>query len=224
MNTLAKELAKSLPRDCDWPKDARAATRWQAAKRQALGEVLRIKPGMAVDSKFSPRYEPKHAEKDGVKATFWMLKLNERWTVPVVELVKGEAKGTTLVVSDKGRAATAVEVDRLPRGGQRVLAADLFYFGEGMPKTHGSLWALPIATVGERLGLQANELLSIARWAQGQRGPRNSRRCQWSEDQRDRPVRRGALEEKAIGRVELIAPARESQRGDRAESHVGAVA
>jgi hypothetical protein len=206
MNTLAADLAKALPRGCDWPKDPRAAIQWQATKRQTLAEVLRMKPGMAVDANFSPRYEAKHAEKDGIKATFCMLKLNERWTVPVVELVKGEPKGTTLVISDKGRTATAVEVERLLAAGQRVLAADLFYFGEGMPKSHGYLWCLLIATVGERaLGLQANQLLSVARWAQGDAkdpvaivadGPRSSVIA----------LAAAALEEKAIGRVEAIAP------------------
>jgi hypothetical protein len=204
MNTLAKEMAKSLPRDADWPASEKNVTKWQSQKRQTLAEVLRIKPGMAVDPKFSPRHEPKHAEKDGIKATFWMLKLNERWTVPVVDLVKGEPKGTTIVIADKGRTATAAEVDRLLAANQRVLAVDLFYFGEGMPKTHGYLWALLIATVGERaLGLQANELLSVARWADSSKpvtivadGPRSSVIA----------LAAAALEEKAIGRVELIAP------------------
>src|SRR5262245_12281856 len=206
MNTLAAELGKTLPRGCDWPKDPRAAMQWQVAKRQALADVLRIKPGMDVDPKFSPRHEPKHAEKDGIKATFWMLKLNERWTVPVVELVKGDPKGTTLVIADKGRTGTTIEVERLLTASQRVLTADLFYFGEGLPKTHGFLWCLLIATVGERaLGLKANELLSIARWAQGESkdpvtiiadGPRSSVIA----------LAAAALEEKAISRVELIAP------------------
>jgi hypothetical protein len=206
MNLVAKELAKSLPRDADWPANEKDAAKWQSAKRQALAEVLRIKPGMAVDPKFSPRYEPKHAEKDGIKATFWMLKLNERWTVPVVDLAKGEPKGTTIVISDNGRTATVPEVERLLGTGQRVLAVDLFYFGEGMPKTHGYLWALLIATVGERaLGLQANELLSVAQWVQGEAkapvtivadGPRTSVIA----------LAAAALEEKAVGRVEVIAP------------------
>jgi hypothetical protein len=204
MNSLAKALAKTLPRDGEWPTDAKAAAAWQGAKRQALADVLRIKPGLAVDAHFSPRYEPKHDEKDGVKATFWQLKLGERWTVPVVELIKGEPKGTTLVVSDKGRATVAAEVERLLTAGQRVLAIDLFYFGEGHPKSHDYLWALMLATVGDRaLGLQANELLSVARWAgQGNPvtvvadGPRSSVIA----------LAAAALEEKAIGRVVVVGP------------------
>lgn len=204
MNALAKSLAKTLPRDAEWPSEAKAAAAWQSAKRQALAEVLRIKPGLAVDPHFSPRLEPKHDEKDGVKATFWKLKLGERWTVPVVELVKGDPKGTTLVISDKGRAATAAEVDRLLAAGQRVLVADPFYFGEAHPKSHDYLWALMLATVGDRaLGLQANELLSVARWADKGSpvtviadGPRSSVIA----------LAAAALEEKAIGRVEVISP------------------
>jgi hypothetical protein len=166
MNTLAKKLAESLPREAARPKDSNAAPAWAAERRRLLADVLRIKPGMEVDAHFSPRYEPKTETKGGVTATHRMLKLGARWTVPVVELVRDEPKGTTVVISDKGRAGTATEVERLLAAGQRVLAADLFYFGEGLPKSHGYLWALMLATVGDRaLGLQANELLSVSRWA-----------------------------------------------------------
>jgi hypothetical protein len=173
-------------------------------RRKLLADILRIKPGMEVDPHFSPRYEPNQDEKAGVKSTHRMLKLGGRWTVPVVELVQGEPKGTTLVVSDKGRIGTAAEVEKPPSAGQRVVVADLFYFGEGRPKSHGYLWALMLATVGNRaLGLQANELLSVARWAGDGKpvtvvadGPRSSVIA----------LAAGDPEEKAIGRVELVAP------------------
>jgi hypothetical protein len=98
-------------------------------------------------------------------------------------------------------------VGRLPgRHAERVVAVDLFYFGEGHPKSHGYLWALLLTTVGERaLGLQANELLSIARWAGGDGksavtvvadGPRSSVIA----------LAASAIETKAIGKVELITP------------------
>jgi hypothetical protein len=206
LNTLAKSLAKDLPRDADWPKAAEQAAPWQAARRKALADVLRIKPGLAVDPRFSPRHEPRHDDKDGVKATFWQLKVGERWTVPVVELVRGEPKGTTLLISDKGRAASAPEAQRLLDAGQRVLAADLFYFGESQPKSRGYLWALMIATVGDRpLGLQANQLLSVARWADGDR---NSPVTVVADGSRSSVIAlaAAALEDKAISRVEVIAP------------------
>jgi hypothetical protein len=206
MNTLAKALAKELPRNANWPKTEKDAAAWASAKRRALAEVLRIKPGLVVDAKFSPRYQPRVVEQGGVKATLRMLKLAERWTVPIVELVMGQPKGTTLVISDTGRAATSTEVERLLATGQRVLALDLYYFGEAHPKSHDYLWSLMVATIGERaLGLQANELLSVAKWAADEMkspvtviadGPRSSVIA----------LVAAALEEKAIGRVEVIAP------------------
>jgi hypothetical protein len=206
MNSLAKALAKSLPRDAEWPARAEDAAAWQTAKRKQLAEVLRVEPGMKVDPKFSPRYEPKNAEKDGVKATLWMLKLAERWTVPIVELTKGEPKGTMLVIADGGRASAGGEVEKLLAADQRVLVADLLDFGEAHPKARAYLWSLLIATVGDRpLGIQANQLLSVARWADAEKkgpvsllavGPRSGAIA----------LAAAALEPKAIERVELHAP------------------
>jgi hypothetical protein len=206
MNALATGLAKALPRDGELPTTTRQAADWQSRKRKALSEVLRIAPGMKLDPRFSPRHEPKHAEKAGIKATFWQLKLDERWTIPVVELVKGEPKGTTILIGDKGRVSLATEAERLLAAGQRVLAADLFGFGESHPTKRDYLWALLIATVGDRpLGLQANELLSVARWAGGESkapvsviadGPRSSVIA----------LAAVGLDEKAIARIEVIGP------------------
>lgn len=206
MNALAKQLAKDLPRDAGWPTIDKQAGPWQAAKRKELAEVLRIEPGLPVHARSSPDGATAKAEKDGVTATYRLLKLGDHWTVPAVELTRGEPKGTTLLISDKGRTAASAEADRLLASGQRVLAIDLFYFGEAHPKSHGYLWALMLATVGDRaLGLQANELLSIARWAKESAkapvaivadGPRTSVIA----------LAAAALEEGAIGRVELVGP------------------
>src|SRR5262249_24435202 len=122
MNALAKALAKTLPRDGDLPTTARQAADWQTRNRRTLAEVLRVTVGMKGAPRLSPRHEAKHADKEGIKATFWQLKLAERWTVPVVELVKGEPKGTTILIGDKGRSSLAAEAERLLASGQRVLA------------------------------------------------------------------------------------------------------
>ena len=129
--------------------------------------MLRIKPGLAVDAHFSPRYEPKHGRErwregdvsacsssaSGGRSRSWS------WS-------RASAKGTTLVISDKGRAAAAAEVERLLAAGQRVVALDLFYFGEGHPKSHGYLWALMLATVGDRRSaFRRTNYSAVARWA-----------------------------------------------------------
>jgi hypothetical protein len=204
MNALAKNLIVSLPQEANWSGAGKHTAEWQAHRRKVLADILRIKPGMEVDAHFSPRYEPKTETKGDVTATHRMLKLGGRWTVPVVELTRGEPKGTTVVISDKGRAGTAAEAERLLDAGRRVVAADLFYFGEGLPKSHGDLWALMLATVGDRaLGLQVNELLGISRWAAACKpvtvvadGPRSSVIA----------LSAAALDTESTTRVELIAP------------------
>ncbi len=206
MNSLAKSLIKDLPHGAALPTDARKAADWQASRRKRLAEMMRIKPGLTVHSQSSPDGEPKQIEKDGVKATLRLLQVGDSWTLPAIELVKGKPKGTTVVIADKGKASTSAEVDRLLAAGQRVVAIDLFYFGEAHPRTHDYLWSLLLATVGERqLGLDANQLLSVSRWA-GRNdkagvtvvadGPRSSVIT----------LAAAALDDKAIGRVELVAP------------------
>jgi hypothetical protein len=146
----------------------------------------------------------KGAETTGdVTATFWQLKLDDRWNVPVVELVRGEPKGTTVLLNDAGRKADVENAERLLAAGQRVLAVDLFYFGEARLEKRDYLFALLLASVGRRpLGLEASQLAAVARWSQAEHkapvtvvavGPRLSVVA----------LAAAALEEKAIGALEL---------------------
>jgi hypothetical protein len=88
--------------------------------------------------------------------------------------------------------------------GKRVLAVDPFYFGESGIAARDFLFALMVATVGDRaLGIQASQLGAVARWAQKEfkspplpvlaLGPRSSTFA----------LVAATLEEKAIGSLEL---------------------
>src|SRR5205807_7576518 len=88
------------------------------------------------------------------------------WTVPAVEMFKGEPRATALVVGDGGRGALATETKRLLDAGRRVIAIDPFYFGEAKVQQRDYLFALLLAAVGDRpLGIQAGQVASAARWA-----------------------------------------------------------
>ncbi len=159
-HALAMQLAESLPRDAALPADVAAAAAWQQARRAKLREIVRAKD-----------YEV-HAirdgeeEKDGVKATFWRLQLGGEWTVPAVELVRGEPDKTALLVADEGRAGAAAKAAELLAAGHRVIAADPFYFGESKIAQRDFLFALLVAAVGDRpIGLQASQVAAIARWS-----------------------------------------------------------
>jgi hypothetical protein len=197
-HTLALALSRNLPRHPEIPAAKGALARWQQTGRAKLREVVNAKDYAVVAERAGGE------EKDGVKATFWKLKLGGTWTVPAVELTRGAAKQTVILTSDEGRKGAAAEVEKLLAAGKRVLAVDPFYFGESKIAARDYLFALLVAGVGERpLGLQASQLAAIARWSQRELksgpvtlvscGPRSSLFS----------LVAAALEEKAVAGAEL---------------------
>ena len=197
-NKLARALGKNLPRHPEIPTGDSALRQWQQIGRAKLRAVVKARD-------YSVTAQETGSEtKDGVKATFWQLRLGNDWTVPVVELMRGEPKGTTILVADGGRTSSATEAAQLLDAGQRVLAVDPFYFGESKIAQRDFLFALLVGAVGERpLGLQASQLTAIARWSQAEYksgpvtiaavGPRTSTFA----------LVAAGLEENAIDRLEL---------------------
>jgi hypothetical protein len=174
-HTLALDLAQGLPAEADLPNAADAAADFQSDRRKKL----------AVTVRHSTTYRVQQTEKageemsSGIKAVFWKLKIGSlkdapQWTVPVVELMKGEPKATVIVTADAGRAAAAEAIARHLDAGRRVLAVDPFYFGESKLGNRDYLFGLLVSAVGWRpLGIQADELINVARWSteQNQSGP-----------------------------------------------------
>jgi dienelactone hydrolase len=196
--TLALGLAKNLPLDGTLPDSKEAAQKWQQARRAKLREILRTKDFTIKATIVAS------AERDGHKTTWRRLRLDDVWSVPVVELTPGGAKGTAILLNDAGRKADPVNAERLLKEGYRVLAVDPFYFGESRVEGRDYLFALLLAAVGDRpLGVQASQLAAVARWARTEFksepvtvvavGPRTSVIA----------LTAAGLEEKAIGRLEL---------------------
>jgi dienelactone hydrolase len=162
-HTLALSLSKNLPREPKLPEDKAAAQKWQQAQRANLRKIVRAHDYQVQGEKTGT------AEKDGVRATFWKLRIGGAWTVPAVELVQGAPKTTAVLVADGGRRSVAAEARRLLDAGHRVLAVDLFYFGESKIERSDWLFAILLAAVGDRpLGLQASQLAAVARWSQAE--------------------------------------------------------
>jgi pimeloyl-ACP methyl ester carboxylesterase len=89
-----------------------------------------------------------------------------------VDLARGKPKRTVVVVRDEARAAATPQIDALLAADSRVLAVDLFYFGECKIQRRDYLFALLLATVGDRaLGVQASQLAAVVRWAGGSSSP-----------------------------------------------------
>jgi hypothetical protein len=168
-NKIALALSRNLPRQAWLPKQA---------ARAKLRQIVHAKDYPVTTERVGSE------ERDDVRATYWKLKMGNDWTVPVVELARGEPKGTVILVSENGRKKLADDAERLLAEGRRVLAVDPFFFGESRIPQRDFLYALLVAAVGERsLGLQASQIAAVARWSHKQhrapvtivaRGPRSS--------------------------------------------------
>ncbi len=103
---------------------------------------------------------------DGIRLRRWQLRLDNDWTLPVVEMGDSSNKKVTLLIGDQGRAALAPEARRLVmQEGRRVIAVDPFYFGESKIAKRDWLFALLISSVGDRpLGIEASQIAAVARW------------------------------------------------------------
>lgn len=196
-HSLAVALAANLPRQSACPSDKEAAVQWLADSRARLRSVVRAKD-------YQVAAENVGTEKQGdVEAVYWKLKMDQAWTVPAVELSRGAARQTVLLVADAGRAEVAPDVQRFLNQGGRVVVIDPFYFGESKIAQRDFLYALLVATVGDRpLGLQASQVAATARWLTARQagpvrlvalGPRSSLFA----------LVAAGLEEKAIGQLEL---------------------
>ncbi len=160
LQSVALALARDLPRDPALPEGKAAALAWQADRRERLARIVRPHP-------YAIRPEPVGSgAKDGLAASWWKLKADATWTIPAVELSRGEPKGTTILLVDAGRNQAGEIAEALLARGRRVLAIDLFDLGESKLGEKGWLWNLYVSAVGERpLGLAASELAAVARWS-----------------------------------------------------------
>src|SRR5207244_2417601 len=101
------------PRDAHLPDEKTAAGQWQRDRRKQLRAIVRAGDLRTQAEKVSEE------TKDGVTATFWRLKMDNVWTVPAVEMSKGEPRATAILVGDGGRGALAAETKRLLDAGRR---------------------------------------------------------------------------------------------------------
>jgi dienelactone hydrolase len=176
---VAKMLADRIER-VPVPAEPNARAEWRKSQRASLKNVVRYRE-VEIDHTWE-FVDTKHHEletrshgfdfSNGLSATGVWLK-----AIPVPENAPA-----TLVLNDDGKEASGVVVsDRLNRG-EQVLAADLISFTpdqkhsgflvasfQGRHQPH--MLATMLAAVGDRpLGIQAAQLISIARWLQKRSG------------------------------------------------------
>lgn len=159
LRTLALSLAESLPNPVDGSEDDLRAKLREIVKPVAVGENILVNQiANNID-------QPSH---ESLYMTWTQLSPGEEWTFPAVRMqpAGGDVTGTVLLMADGGRTDARVVDLALAylAEGKRVVAIDPFYFGEAKPDQRDYLWALMIATVGERpLGVQVGQVMAAAR-------------------------------------------------------------
>ncbi len=214
-HTLALKLAQQLPADPEVPQAPEAFAQWQASSRKKLGEVVRIKQytvhPTAVVQADAPLGEGQQGQ---LRSILWRLAMDDAWTVPAVELqLIDSAKPTdedhrpwAILVGDHGRAALSREASSFLNEGYRVLLIDPFYFGESRLASHSYLFAILVATVGDRpLGIQASQVAAVARWLR-QRNEAPVLLAAFGNRSSTFSLIAAALEREAIHQVQLQTP------------------
>ncbi|MEW4569563.1 acetylxylan esterase [Tautonia sp. JC769] len=160
LRLLALKLAESLPQEPDLPDDPDTAATRREERRAALRALVRpIEGEIAVD-------RVSDGSREALVATTYRLRLADSWTLPAVRLEPAgveDLAGTVLLLADGGRTEAVDAALALLAENKRVVAIDPFFFGESRPAQRDYLWALMIATTGERpLGVQVGQILAAA--------------------------------------------------------------
>lgn len=161
LHSLALKVCESLPQSTAIPADPAELAAWRVRKRRVLRRVLRVRDFTVQGSQTGEGMLNSKAA-----VTQWQLKIGGRWTVPATVFEPESASSTVLVIADAGRSSASDQVSQLVGQGNRVVAVDPFYFGESKIAQRDFLYALLVSAIGERpLGIQSNQIVSIADWA-----------------------------------------------------------
>jgi len=161
--SLARQLGQSIHHD----PPQHADTQWVEKERNQLRDVVRFAPVTVAHA-----WPVSETHEKGLESRGYRFEFSNGLSAPGVLIesaLRPRSGGTTLLISDSGRASMTVEAGNDVGRGQRVLVLDPLLFGENIPGPDDDLsgYAQMLSTVGERpLGLQAAQVAAIARWLQ----------------------------------------------------------
>ncbi|MEO6829795.1 MAG: hypothetical protein ABI164_08275, partial [Acidobacteriaceae bacterium] len=171
---LARKVAAGMRRPAI-PTDPAKRAEWTKTQRAKLQGIVRYKP--VTVSRAWPASNTYHNQVESISYRFefnnglgatgvWLKDVGTREDAPL-----------TIVLNDGGKTAAAKQLwDRVPEvaagmeRGEQVLVLDLLFTGDAAPD-QPQLFTEMLAATGERpLGMEAAQLIGIARWAQANLG------------------------------------------------------
>ena len=170
---LARKMAKQLTLP-PLPTDLAELKVWSDAERTKLRGVVRYHP--VTVSHVMLVSNTHHNQLESVSYRFEMSNGLSATGVWLKDVEAADRAPLAIVINDKGKKGAATEIwdhmpevaNRLERG-EQVLAVDLMGMGDAAPDQPAELFAEMLAATGERpLGMEAAQLIGLARWAQGE--------------------------------------------------------
>ncbi len=156
---LARRLAAGLERR---PAPAEPA-------RERLRQVVRQRPATVASA-----WRVASTRHHGVETASYQLRLSDGLTASAVWLKAAAARAdapATIVLDDAGRGASAAAVAERVNRSEQVLALELAFLGPAWSERETRRLLQNLTGLGERpLGLQAAELVGVARWLQTRSG------------------------------------------------------
>ena len=167
---LARQLASDIARS-PIPREPQARAAWADSERARFREVLRYRP-----TEIARSWIVASTKNRGVESLSQLFEAPEGLSFSAVQvksmLIPGNAP-LTIVLNDKGMTEAASDVANRVNRGDRVVAADLLFFGAPWVKNEPDSWAQILHGMGLRtLGVQAAQLIGLTRWAGGGRAVR----------------------------------------------------
>ncbi len=163
---LARQLAGSITRQ-PIPADAVARRAWAINERTKLNRVVRYQP-----VRIERAWTVANTKNKGLESKSYLFSMNNGLSANAVwlkALNTPDNAAVTLIVNDKGKKAAGAEVaDRINRG-EQVLAVDLLFTGDAWREVNSFEFQQILHATGDRaIGLEAAQMLEIARWMKDQ--------------------------------------------------------
>ncbi|MGH9667563.1 MAG: alpha/beta hydrolase family protein [Bryobacteraceae bacterium] len=171
---LARKLASGIQRD-SVPTESAAKSQWITAARGKLHSVVRYQP-VGVEHAWALA----NTKNRGVETLSWQFLFDNHLSATAVWTQAISARDrapVTIVLDDRGKKAAAPMISDRVNSGEQAVSVDLVFHGDAAPASRDvSSYVLMLSTTGQRaLGVEAAQLISIARWMQARSGARNVR-------------------------------------------------
>jgi dienelactone hydrolase len=166
---LARQLGRQITRS-PIPTGASERATWASSERGKLREIVRYQPVELQDT--WPTATSKSRDVQSISYLFQFnngLSANGVWLRSILQ--SSDTAPVTIVLHDDGRGAAADAVQQRFSRGEQVLALDLMFTGSAWKGKDTFEFSQMLGGLGERpLGLQAAQLIRVARWAEQKSG------------------------------------------------------